>query len=271
MLTQAIDYRDECDALYALLADVDAAQWSQPTQFKRWTLDDVLGHLHMFDYAARLTLEGPNAFAAFWDSFSHSLAAGHSMVEYTRVWLRGCAGRELLESWHDFSHQVADEYAGLDPARRVKWAGPDMSVRSCISARQMETWAHGQAAFDLLGRVRVEHDRIRNIAIMGVNTFGWTFVNRGRAVPTTKPHVRLRSPSGEWWTWHEPDSRNFVEGSAVEFCQVVAQTRNIADTALRVSGEAAHEWMSLAQCFAGPPETPPAPGSRFVRPGSNPS
>ncbi|HXS89093.1 MAG TPA: hypothetical protein VN705_07080, partial [Steroidobacteraceae bacterium] len=109
------------------------------------------------------------------------------------------------------------------------------------------------------------------IAIMGVNTFGWTFVNRGRAVPTTKPHVRLRSPSGEWWTWHEPDSRNFVEGSAVEFCQVVAQTRNIADTALRVSGEAAHEWMSLAQCFAGPPETPPAPGSRFVRVGSHPS
>ena len=42
MLTQAIDYRDECDALYALLADVDAARFSQPTQFKRWTLDDVL-------------------------------------------------------------------------------------------------------------------------------------------------------------------------------------------------------------------------------------
>ncbi|HKS56947.1 MAG TPA: maleylpyruvate isomerase N-terminal domain-containing protein, partial [Steroidobacteraceae bacterium] len=68
MLTQAIDYRDECDALYALLAGVDAARFSLPTQFKRWTLDDVLGHLHMFDYAARLTLEGPHAFAAFWDS-----------------------------------------------------------------------------------------------------------------------------------------------------------------------------------------------------------
>jgi hypothetical protein len=50
----------------------------------------------------------------------------------------------------------------------------------------------------------------------------------------------------------------------VEFCQVVAQTRNIEDTALRVSGEVAHEWMSLAQCFAGPPVDPPAPGSRFM-------
>ncbi len=86
MLTQAIDYRDECDALYALLAGVDAARFSQPTQFKRWTLDDVLGHLHMFDYAARLTLEGPHAFASFWDSISSSLAAGHSMAElYARL------------------------------------------------------------------------------------------------------------------------------------------------------------------------------------------
>jgi len=271
MLTQAIDYRDECDALYALLADVDDSRWSQPTQFKCWTLDDVLGHLHMFDYAARLTLEGPHVFGSFWDSILQSLAAGHSMAEYTRVWLRGCGGRELLQRWHEFSRQVADEYAGLDPAQRVKWAGPDMSVRSCISARQMETWAHGQAAFDLLGRVRVEHDRIRNIAIMGVNTFGWTFMNRSRAVPTTKPHIRLRSPSGESWTWNEPDDRNYVDGSAVEFCQVVTQTRNIADTALRVGGEVAHEWMSMAQCFAGPPEPPPAPGSRFVQIGSRPS
>jgi uncharacterized protein (TIGR03084 family) len=265
MLTQAIDYRDECDALYALLADVDPARFSEATQFKRWTLDDVLGHLHMFDYAARLTLEGPHAFTAFWDSLSQSLTSGRSMADYTRVWLRGCRGPELLQRWHEFSRQVADEYAGLDPALRVKWAGPDMSVRSCISARQMETWAHGQAAFDLLGQVRVEHDRIRNVAVMGVNTFGWTFANRGRAVPPVKPHVRLQSPSGEWWTWNDPGERNRVEGSAVEFCQVVAQTRNIDDTALSVSGEVAHEWMSLAQCFAGPPETPPPPGSRFVQ------
>ena len=267
MLTQAIDYRDECDALYALLADVDAARWSEPTQFKRWTLDDVLGHLHMFDYAARLTLEGPHAFAAFWQSLMSSLTTGRSMVEYTRLWLRGCSGRELLQRWHEFSQQVAEEYSGLDPAQRVKWAGPDMSVRSCISARQMETWAHGQAAFDMLGSVRVEHDRIRNIAIMGVNTFGWTFANRGRAVPAVKPHIRLQSPSGAWWTWNEPDERNRVEGSAVEFCQVVAQTRNIADTTLRVSGEIAHEWMSMAQCFAGPPEAPPPPGTRFLQGG----
>jgi uncharacterized protein (TIGR03084 family) len=265
MLTQAIDYRDECDALHALLVGIDAARWSEPTQFKRWTLDDVLGHLHIFDYAARLTVEEPDAFASFWKSFSRAMASGRSMSEYTRVWLGGCSGPQLLQRWHEFARQLADQYSCLDPARRVKWAGPDMSVRSCISARQMETWAHGQAAFDRLGRKRVEHDRIRNIAIMGVNTFGWTFVNRGREVPLAKPYVRLQSPSGAWWTWNEPDESNCVQGSAVEFCQVVTQTRNVADTSLRAAGEVACEWMSMAQCFAGAPHAPPPPGSRFLQ------
>jgi hypothetical protein len=44
---------------------------------------------------------------------------------------------------------------------------------------------------------------------------------------------------------------------------VVTQVRNIADTKLRVIGETATSWMSIAQCFAGPPENPPPPGSRF--------
>ena len=57
---------------------------------------------------------------------------------------------------------------------------------------------------------------------------------------------------------------DLVEGQATEFCQVVAQTRALKDTSLRVEGDVAREWMSIAQCFAGPPENPPAPGSRFM-------
>jgi uncharacterized protein (TIGR03084 family) len=117
--------------------------------------------------------------------------------------------------------------------------------------------------FDLLGRERVEQDRLRNIAIMGVNTFGWTFVNRKLPVPETKPYVRLVSPSGAIWEWNSPQERDRVEGSAIEFCRVVTQTRNIADTGLQIVGDMARAWMSMAQCFAGPPVSPPPPGTRF--------
>jgi hypothetical protein len=53
-----------------------------------------------------------------------------------------------------------------------------------------------------------------------------------------------------------------VRGSAVEFAQVVTQVRNVADTDLEVIGSNAARWMENAQCFAGPPETPPAKGAR---------
>jgi uncharacterized protein (TIGR03084 family) len=265
VLTQAIDFREECNSLYELLEDIDDADWNRPTQFKRWTANDILGHLHLFDGAAAATLQGPEAFSAFTAGILEAHKQGVSGVDYTRQWLRGDQGRGLLQRWRAGYQQLADEYQNVDPSQRVKWAGPDMSVRSCISARQMEAWSHGQAIFDLFGRERVEHDRLRNIAIMAINTFGWTFANRKLPAPQSKPHVRLISPSGALWEWNDPGEANRIEGSAVEFCRVATQTRNILDTQLHVVGDVAQRWMSMAQCFAGPPHPPPEPGTRFVQ------
>ena len=67
---------------------------------------------------------------------------------------------------------------------------------------------------------------------MGVNTFGWTFKVNRRDVPAVKPYVRLASPSGALWEWNDAARPDRVEGSAVEFCRVVTQTRNVLDTGL---------------------------------------
>jgi uncharacterized protein (TIGR03084 family) len=115
-----------------------------------------------------------------------------------------------------------------------------------------------------LGVGRTSTDRLRNIAEIGVRTYGWTFANRQRAVPGPAPYVRLTAPSGGMWTWNDLTPDNAVTGDALAFCQVVAQTRNVADTNLQVTGEPATIWMSLAQCFAGPPVDPPAPGTRIM-------
>jgi len=262
-LPQAADFLEECDTLRAVLEDLPDADWERPTQFKRWTFNDVIGHLHMFDHAARLTLEGPGVLKAFFAEIESGRAAGASLVSHTRRWLDGAHGASLLMRWQRLYREVARVYADLDPSRRVAWGGPDMSVRSCISARQMETWAHGQAIFDALGVSRPETDRIKNIAVMGVNTFGWTFANRKLDVPAGKPYVRLASPTGDIWEWNTPSTVECIEGSAVDFCAVVTQTRNIADTPLRARGQSARQWMAIAQCFAGPPEDPPAPGTRY--------
>ena len=262
-LPQALDYRDECDALHAALAAAPAEAWAAPTQFKQWTFDDVVGHLYMFDHAAEVAARGREELQGVLKPIMASLAAGKSFQHCTREWLRGCSGHDLLRRWQDQYRRLAAVFRDLDPTLRLPWFGPDMSARSFISARQMETWAHGQAVFDALGLERVERERLYNVAVMGVNTFGWTFTVHRRAVPATRPHVRLESPSGATWEWHGPAGADRVEGSAVDFCRVVTQTRNVQDTQLRVSGPVAQEWMSIAQCFAGAPVLPPPPGTRF--------
>jgi uncharacterized protein (TIGR03084 family) len=79
------------------------------------------------------------------------------------------------------------------------------------------------------------------------------------------PELRLTAPSGDVWQWGEASDDEYIAGSAEAFCQVVNQVRNVADTDLEMVGPIANRWMTQAQCFAGPPNDPPAPGVRFRR------
>lgn len=265
-MQQAEDFRAESAALAAILEDLPEDRFHEPTQFKDWTIDHVLGHLHLFNVAAETSLQGEAAFAAFIGPVVKDMQSGKSILECQFPWLDGLSGRALFEAWKEGVQRCADAFANADPKTRVKWVGPDMSALSSITARQMETWAHGQEVFDHLGVVREDRDRIRNIAHLGAATFGWSFINRKEPVPEVAPHLKLTGPSGVLWEWNQPeegDASDQIEGSAVEFAQVVTQTRSIADTALRVQGVVATRWMEIAQCFAGPAEDPPAKGKRF--------
>ena len=74
--------------------------------------------------------------------------------------------------------------------------------------------------------------------------------------------LRLLAPSGAVWTWGGEAAVDRIEGTAEDFALVVCQCRNIADTRLTVVGPVAADWMAIAQCFAGGPADPPAPGLR---------
>jgi uncharacterized protein (TIGR03084 family) len=261
-MEQAADFRDEGAALYELLRPLDEADFEQATLFKGWTIEEIVRHLHFWNRAAGFQLTDTDALARILAAFA---GASGNMRTMEAAELGGLSGRALLAAWRETALEIADRFSVADPKARLKWAGPEMSARSSITARLMETWAHGQAIYDVLGVERVNADRIRNIAHLGVGTFAWTYAVRKMPVPEKSPHVRLTAPSGAVWTWGEPDAESAVVGDATEFCQVVTQVRNIADTRLACIGPVAVEWMSMAQCFAGRAEPPPAPGTRFRR------
>ncbi len=260
-MEQAAAFRQEVGELARILKPLDDTDWQRETQFKCWKINDILVHLHFWNEMADLALVAPSKFEARAEDAVRAVAS-RGLREYENLAILS-RGRRLFETWYEFANEMADRWESLDPKLRVKWVGPDMSVRSSMTARQMETWAHGHEVFDVLGKTRSESDRIRNIVMLGINTFAWSFHVQGHEVPVHIPQLKLKAPSGEEWTFGE-EGHGQITGSAVGFAQIVTQTRNVNDTDIVTRGDVARMWMETAQCFAGPAEAPPAAGTRYI-------
>jgi uncharacterized protein (TIGR03083 family) len=70
MIEQALDFREEADALARLIETRSEQDWERKTQFKEWTINDVIGHLHFSDFAADLSLRDGVAFKDFVRDFN---------------------------------------------------------------------------------------------------------------------------------------------------------------------------------------------------------
>lgn len=259
------DLLDQYSEVAALAETLTPEQWQAKTAFFGWTPWDEIAHLCFFDETGLLAATDADAFAENTRALMTELGKGREISAITREKYGAMNGAQLVAYWRSCFEALTAALALLDAKARLPWYGPTMSARSFATARMMETWAHGQDVFDTV-RVRRQPSRhLKHIAHIGVTTYGWTFVNRNLPVPEPVPYIELSAPGNETWTWNEPSVDNAVRGKAEEFCLVVTQRRNIQDTQLQVTGAPAMHWMSIAQCFAGPPATPPSAGARVVR------
>ncbi len=242
--------------LDALVAGLSEEEWRTPTPAAGWNIADQIGHLGFFDHAAVQAATDEEAFNA---SVAAALESGEDMVEKALAEPRAMTGAELLGWWRDARAQLIATAEAMDESQRVAWYGPSMSSRSFFTARLMETWAHGQDVADALGRQRSPTDRLRHIAQLGFITRGWSYIVRGQVAPGEPVRVELTAPSGAIWAWGEADAENRISGPALDFCLLTTQRRNVADTTLNVTGEAASDWLSVAQAFAGGATDPRPP------------
>ena len=257
------DLREECLALHEFVSGLTAEEWKRPTVFWSWSTWDEIMHLHFVDEFGVLAMTDREGFEQRVKEMRAGQAEGQEISAQARARYAGYDRDRALEAWHSTSLDLIRLLKQANPKQRIPWFGPDMGPASFASARQMETWAHGQDIFDLFGVRRPNADRILNICELGVRTFKWSFVNRG-LTPPSAPEVRLISPSGKEATWNEGAPEGSVSGTAEDFCLVVTQRRHVEDTGLLVTGENAGDWMRIAQCFAGAPADGPAPGERAV-------
>ncbi len=251
LLADLGDETAELDAVVAAgLERADLAGIDTPTPAEGWTVRDQLSHLAGFDEAATTSMLRPAEFVA--DLERRIVEGDDPIAAYT------ARGRELtveglLEWWGTARHELIAAATGRDPRERVPWYGPPMSMMSFVSARLMETWAHGQDVRDAFGAPPGISGRLRHVAHIGVGARPFSYVVRGLDVPEAPVDVVLDAPDGTSWTWGPGDAPDRVSGPAIDFCLVVTQRRHRDDTALVVEGDAAEEWIAIAQAFAGAP------------------
>lgn len=242
------------DERVAGLADDD---WLVPTPAAGWSIADTISHLTYFDWSASLALTDE---AAFDEHVRHVFAHANDGLDVDLG--RSVTSEELLARWRtgrtalrahaaNRARDAADR--GERPAR-VPWYGPAMSLNSFVTARLMETWAHGQDVADALGLPPVTTPRLRHVIHIGVGARPYAFGVHGVEDAGEPIVVRTNNPADETdlWSWGPQDAGDEVSGSALGLALVFTQRRHPEDTDVRATGAAAERFLAVAQAFAGP-------------------
>jgi uncharacterized protein (TIGR03084 family) len=247
------DTADESAALLRVLRGLDAADWAIVTGCTPWTIGDQISHLAWNDDAAVRALTEPVAFRSTRPTTPEGIQA---MVDAVIADHHELAGDALLTWFETARAALLSRFGAADPKARMPWYGPDMSVTSKLTARFMETWAHGWDVLDALDIDYQPTDRLRHVVFLGLQALPNAFTAHGREVPTGPSNsirVDVELPSGAHLVLGPPDASNVVEGSGYELALVVTQRRRVATTSLQATGDVANEWLQIAQAFAGPP------------------
>jgi uncharacterized protein (TIGR03084 family) len=243
------DLADEQQSLDDVVSNISAEQWLLATPSPGWSVADQIGHLAYFDASATSAINDPEGFQAdVVELYAGATTMG--IDQYTLGRFRELSAPEQLNSWRHNRRTLLAAAQSLHDGGRIAWYGPSMGAASFLTARLMETWAHGTDVVDALGADRASTDRLRHIARLGFMTRNWSYAVRGEQPPAGDMFVELTGPADESWSWGNKNANDTVRGSAQEFCLVVTQRRHVDDTSL-VTSDLGREWLLRAQAFAG--------------------
>jgi uncharacterized protein (TIGR03084 family) len=240
------DLQHEQWDLQAVCASLSADEWLTPTAARGWDVRDSISHLADTDEMAIDTMhDGPRSL----NRFVTVLAGGKDITLWGVLRGRRRTGAEVLSWWERTSARECEELSALDSTQRVPW-GIGMGRPAFITARLMETWAHGLDVRAALGAPAVDTDRLRHIAFLATRALPYAFSFAGRPLPATPLRVELELPGGGRWTHGPEDAPDRITGPASEYCRVFVQRLRLADAPnLVATGAGAREALLVARAF----------------------
>jgi len=122
MLKQIANFHAEVGAPADLLESVPAADWDRVTQFKQWTINDVILHLYASDYMAMASVDSSEALR---QDMMQKRETGLSMIEEARLRFPGHHGPSLLHKWCEQAAELCRLLDAKDPKERLSWSVPE--------------------------------------------------------------------------------------------------------------------------------------------------
>jgi uncharacterized protein (TIGR03084 family) len=240
------DLAAEQRALQEVVASIDADAWLRPTPARGWDVRDTIAHLADTDEMAVATAtDRPGSI----NSRAAAAASSEDLTYHGVLQGRRLVGRDVLSWWESTAAAEREMFTTVDPNIRVPW-GIGMRLASFVTARLMETWAHGLDVHAALGRVPDDTDRLAHIAWLATRALPYAYGVAGRE-PTAEPlRVELTLPSGARWSTGPPSATSRITGPAGQYCRVFVHRLSRADASdVRAEGRAAIDALAVARAF----------------------
>ena len=139
-MEQARDFLAECEAVGRLLEGVSDADYARETQFKNWTINQIMQHLLFFDRLAGLSITDPEKFDRAYGDLNELRERGMSLTEATDYALDGLDGIALLRAWEhgakSWSKSKREQFAN-DPINLV---AVEASLNREKGAKGLDEW-----------------------------------------------------------------------------------------------------------------------------------
>ncbi len=220
-------------------------EWLTPTPAVGWDVRDQVSHLaDTEEIAYDTSTGGPRQLNAEALSFTSPDAFTESGCDKGRK----MKGPEVLEWWVRGAARTRGTLAHKDPKERIPW-GLGMAARSFVSARLMETWAHGLDVRAALGEPPNITPRLRDVAWLIFRALPYGFSHAKREMPIGTLRMELDF-NGERWDFGPDQADSLITGDAGEFCRVGVQRMKLADaTTLKAEGNLAEQALQVARAF----------------------
>jgi uncharacterized protein (TIGR03084 family) len=240
------DLTAEQQSLLDRLRSLDEDDWLRPTPARGWDVRDTVSHLADTDEMAIATATGaPGSLNAR----AETSASGEDVTFRGVLRGRRQSGRAVC-AWFEASTAALHEmFRTLDPVERVPW-GIGMRPPSLVSARLMETWAHGLDVYAAVGVEPPDSDRLAHVAWLATRALPYAYTVAGREPPGDPIRVELTLPSGAPWANGPVGAADRITGTASEYCRVFVHRLAVDDAVtLRAEGDAAADALRVARAY----------------------